>query len=75
MAGLTSHLSPDAYLRDLFRSRAVQDGGVLRRKRRDLERYVGMERLLAEVRRRGFRAAENSGQIVIFCNQAPIRFL
>ena len=75
MAGLTSHLSPDAYLRDLFRSRAVQDGGVLRRKRRDLERYVGMERLLAEVRRRGFRAAENSGQIVIFCNQAPVRFL
>jgi len=75
MADLDSHLSPDAYLRDLFRSRAVQDGGVVRRKRRDLERYVGMERLLAEVRRRGFRAAENSGQILIFCNQAPIRFL
>ncbi|MDV4144453.1 hypothetical protein [Shimia sp. FJ5] len=33
----------DAYLwlRDLFSSRAARDGGVIRRKARDIDRFVG----------------------------------
>jgi len=30
---------------------------------------------MAEIHRRGYQVAENSGQIVIFCNRAPIRWL
>lgn len=48
---------------------------MIRRKARDIARFAGMERFMAEVHRRGFRAMENSGQIVIFCNRAPIRWL
>ncbi|HKK86330.1 MAG TPA: hypothetical protein VJ942_12505 [Roseovarius sp.] len=34
-----------------------------------------MERFMREIHRRGFQVAENSGQIVIFCNRAPVRWL
>ena len=40
-----------------------------------IERFAGMDRFMAEIRRRGFQAVENSGQIVIFCNRAPVRWL
>lgn len=70
-----SPLSPEAWLRDLFTSKAVQQGGVIRRKARDVERFAGMDQFLREIERRGFRVAENSGQFIIFCNRAPIRWL
>ncbi|WP_288942052.1 hypothetical protein [uncultured Roseovarius sp.] len=48
---------------------------MIRRKARDVERFVGMELFLCEIHRRGFQVEENSGQIVIFCNRAPVRWL
>ncbi|MCC1481765.1 aspartate aminotransferase [Roseibaca sp. Y0-43] len=70
-----SPLSPEIWLRDLFASKAVQQGAVIRRKARDIERYVGMDLFLREIDRRGYQVAENSGQIIIFCNRAPIQWL
>ena len=75
MRTVTCPLSPDIWLRDLFSSKAAMQGDVIRRKARDIERFVGMERFLAEIDRRGYQVAENSGQIVIFCNRAPVRWL
>ena len=75
MRNANSPLSPEVWLADLFASKAVQQGGVIRRKARDIERFAGMDRFMAEIHRRGYRAIENSGQIVIFCNRAPIRWL
>jgi hypothetical protein len=69
----SSPLTPDAWLAALFASKAARDGMVIRRKARDIERYAGWHRFRAEIERRGWRAVENSGQIVIFCNRAPIR--
>ena len=68
-----SPLTPEIWLHDLFSSNAVRDGLVIRRKARDIERFAGWDALRAELKRRVFRTVENSGQIVIFCNQAPIR--
>ena len=45
----------------------------MRRSLRDVERTVGRAVFAAEVERRGYQAVENCGQIVIFCNAAPIR--
>lgn len=70
-----SPLSPEIWLRDLFASKAVQQGQVVRRKLRDIERYVRLERFLQELASRGLRAVENRGQVVIFCNRAPVRRL
>ena len=65
----------DIWLHDLFQTKSVQQGGVIRRKRRDVERFAEMDLFMAEIHRRGFQVVENSGQIVIFCNRAPIRRL
>lgn len=75
MCNRNSPLSPETWLHDLFASKAVQQGAVIRRKARDIERFVGMELFMREIHRRGFQVAENSGQIIIFCNRAPVRWL
>ena len=67
----TRRFHPEVWLRDLFASKAVQQGGVIRRKARDIERFAGMELFMREIHRRGYQVAENSGQIIIFCNRAP----
>ena len=65
--------TPESFFRSLFNSKAVQQGAVIRRKVRDVERIVGRPAFLDELRRRGFSAVENAGQFVIFCNREPIR--
>jgi hypothetical protein len=69
------HTDAEAYLRDVFGAKAVRDGKIIRRNLRDIERYVGRENFVAELHRRGFRAVENAGQMVIFCNAEPVRIV
>lgn len=64
--------NPDIFLRSLFASKAVQQGQVIRRKRRDIERYAGIDLFMAEINRRGFQVIENAGQFIIICNREPI---
>ena len=75
MQNRNSPLSPEVWLYDLFRSKAVAEGGVIRRKRRDVERFAGFDLFMDEIERRGFQAVSNGGQIVVFCNREPIRRL
>lgn len=75
MLNRNSPFSPENWLNDLFSCKAVQQGGVIRRKARDVERFAGMDRFLREVHRRGNQVAENAGQVIIFCNREPIRWL
>ena len=57
----------------MFMSKAVMKGGVVRRSRRDIERFAGMDLFLRELERRGFQAVQNGDQIVVFCNREPVR--
>lgn len=66
---------PIDWLNSVFSCKAAQAGRVVRRQARDIEHFAGWELFHAELRRRGFRAVENSGQIVIFCNRDPIKLL
>ena len=68
-------LSPEIWLRDVFSAKAVGRGEVIRRSLRDIERYAGLSRFLTEVEQRGFRAVENNGQVVVFCNRETVRRL
>lgn len=73
MTELHALLPADVWLQQVFDAKAAREGGIVRRKRRDIERTVGWERFEFELKRRGYHAVENSGQVVIFCNNAPIR--
>ncbi len=72
MDNLPQTMSPENWLLHLFSSQAAREGAVIRRKIRDIDRYVGRDAFLAEMRRRGFPVVENAGQFVIFCNHEPI---
>ena len=73
MTYYSSPLTPELWLQDMFASKAVQRGEVIRRKARDIERFVGMDLFREELRRRGFRAVENTGQIIVFYNRQAVR--
>lgn len=73
--GLPLELTPERWMAHLFSAKAARDGGVVRRKLRDVERYVGLARLLEELERRGYSAVENDGQLVIFCNREQVRLV
>jgi len=66
-------MSPEAWFRHLFASQSARDGGVVRRKSRDMERMVGREVFLKEIRRRGYTAVENADQVIVFCNAQKVR--
>ncbi len=68
-------VSSEEWIARLFSSRAAIDGRVIRRKLRDIDRFVGRERFETELARRGFHAVENAGQMIIFCNQEPIKLI
>ena len=65
-------ITPDRWIVQLFSAKAAAEGGIIRRKVTDVERLVGRQRFLHEVRRRGFHAVENAGQFIVFCNQEAI---
>ncbi|MEL6620137.1 MAG: N-(5'-phosphoribosyl)anthranilate isomerase [Pseudomonadota bacterium] len=65
--------TPEDWLRHLFSAKAAKDGGVVRRSVRDMERWVGRERFLREMERRGFTVVENASQVIVFCNAEPVR--
>ncbi|MEM9425364.1 MAG: N-(5'-phosphoribosyl)anthranilate isomerase [Pseudomonadota bacterium] len=72
----TSRLVPaEVWMQQVFEAKSARQGGVVRRSRRDIERTAGWPKFEAELRRRGYHAVEISDQVVVFCNNAPIRIL
>ena len=75
MSELRKILPPEVYVRNMFTAKAARDGGIVRRSIRDIERVMGRDAFLDEMRRRGFTTVENAGQFVIFCNSERVRRL
>lgn len=61
------------WLDTLFSAQAVAKGGVVRRAVRDVEREVGRQHLVTEVRRRGFHLVECGGQFIVICNTGQLQ--
>ena len=62
----------DLWLRQVFAAKAVDVGGVVRRKRSDVERKVGIRALGLEVRRRGFHLVKAGDHLIVICTSGPI---
>lgn len=75
MKDLPVPITPDRWVTHLFSARSAAEGGIVRRKVQDVDRILGRDRFLLEVRRRGFRVVENAGQFIIFCNREPVRIV
>ena len=75
MSEIRTLVPADVWLLQLFSAKSARQGGIVRRSVRDVERIVGRDQFQAELRRRGFHAVVNSGQYVIFCNNAPVHLV
>lgn len=75
MSELSSLVSADVWLLQMFTAKSAREGGIIRRQVRDVERIVGRAAFERELRRRGYHAVENAGQFIIFCNNEPVRVL
>lgn len=64
---------PDIWMRQVFSAKAARDGAIVRRSLRDIERTVGRAAFEQELKRRGYSAVINGGQVVVFCNAEPVR--
>ena len=73
MDRLPDYMTPEQWLDHIFSAKSALQGGVVRRKVRDVDRFVGRPLFRAELRRRGYRAIENNGNFVIFCNRNPLK--
>jgi len=49
MKDLPVYLKPETWIAHLFSSRAAREGGIIRRKLRDIDRFVGREAFLREM--------------------------
>jgi hypothetical protein len=70
-----SPLLAQAWLDDLFAAKAVGKGGIVRRAVRDVEREIGRNPFIAEVRRRGFHLIECGGQFIVICNTGQMQVI
>lgn len=65
----------DSWIAQIFSAKAVARGAVVRRSVAIVEREIGREMFLDEVRRRGFHVIECGGQFVVICNNGQIRLI
>jgi hypothetical protein len=57
----------------IFGADQAKYGGVVRRKKEDVEKYASMAELIQEVRSRRFHLIETGDQVVIICNPGSIQ--
>ncbi|WP_333816028.1 N-(5'-phosphoribosyl)anthranilate isomerase [Tabrizicola sp.] len=75
MLPMTDHMSPERWVTQMFSARTAAEGGIVRRRVADVERLVGRDRFIREIARRGFRAVENGGHFIVFCNAEPVKIV
>jgi hypothetical protein len=68
-------VDPTTWLKATFDCPAARNGGVIRTTLATVEDHVGLERFIREVQARGYRAVENAGHIIVFCNRDPVMIL
>lgn len=68
MQVLRSRIVNPSWANAVFTAKAAAKGGVVRRAVRDVEREIGREAFVREVRRRGYHMVQVGGQFVVICN-------
>lgn len=70
-----SATDPEAWIDQTFDVPAVRNGGIFRTSLKAVETGPGMARFKEELDRRKFRALQNKGHIMVFCNTDPVEII
>jgi len=69
----TQSSASGAWINDLFAAKEVANGGVVRRNKKDVEKYASFKELLYRVRLEEFHLIETGDQYVIICNPGVLK--
>ena len=61
----------ERYVGRIFKALSAH-GGVVRRARRDVDKYGSLELVIEEARKRGFHVVETGGQVVVLCHKGAL---
>lgn len=61
-------MSPYEFINQIFKAQAVKDGGIVRRKIANVQKFASFAYLMKEVEERGFHLIETGDQYMIICN-------
>lgn len=67
--------SPEPWVDQLFSSKAARRGAVVRRSLAWVDREVGRDRFVWEVRRRNYHLIRTANQFIVICNSGPVEML
>jgi hypothetical protein len=73
--GVGGPVLPEGWIAEVFGAKSVARGGVIRRDLRWIDREIGRERFIAEVRARGCHLIETGGQWIVICNTGFLRVI
>jgi len=62
----------DAWLAQWFSANQTDNGGVIRRKRQDVDKYSSLAAVIAEAKNRGWHVVETGGQVVVLCHTGAL---
>lgn len=66
-------MSPYEYINAIFSAKTIKNGGVVRRKIANVQKYASYDYLIREVEARGFHLLETGDQYVVICNRGHFR--
>lgn len=75
MLSLTHTKPPEPWIAMVFSAQSVARGGVVRRSAAWVEREVGRDRFVAEVKKRGYHLVETGGQLIVICNAGGLKVI
>jgi hypothetical protein len=67
--------APDIWVEQIFSTQAARRGAVVRRSVAWVDREVGRDRFVAEIRDRGFHLIRSANQFIVICHNGPIDIL
>ncbi len=71
---LPRHLN-DKWINQMFATKAARKGAVVRRSVNWVDREIGRDRFLSEIRRRNYHVIQTADQFVVICHNGPIQLL
>ncbi|SLN64366.1 hypothetical protein ROG8370_02975 [Roseovarius gaetbuli] len=72
---MTRHAPNEPWIAQLFSAKSARKGAVVRRSLAWVDREVGRDRFMQEVKCRGFHLIQTADQFVVVCHSGPIRIL
>jgi len=61
-----------SWISQIFEADAASNGGVVRRSKKDVEKFSSMAELIDEAKKQGYHVIETGGQVVILCHAGEI---